>query len=506
MNSFILVIFSSIFLYTSVLEGQENRIITQDNVVLGTMFDEENKAIKGRKITFQESIYKLYVDSLENRSTISLRKTTKNGKRYKFKGSILFYDFIKQRKIWDYPLDYSRSTISYYDQLLVKHKPNKSIGIDLTNGKEMWEVNNLIAYTFPLVNTAIGYKTKAGLKKRFLTVEGIDMTSGDIAWERNIDRTYGWRELIPLSDTMVLINASGIHFVNLKTGEGRSHEEKVGKEKYNFWYGANTLYNINSDVILDTNYIYNATSNALSKFDHQGNLVWLQQLDSEQTSKSFLHFDKDDIIIINLGLVNSSAKGQMAYGSPYIARFTRSDGSMIYKTDIPVEKDFISRFSFRGDVLFLMLKDEILSFDFSRGKIINRILPKEKIKVNFENFVTPYLYLEKSNDQYFQVSNVDTSLTYFLTKDETIYGLDSTLSPKKVYKAENIFLLNKKTNNGNALILGKEDSFIINSEGKPICKLNITYNTFFTKNYLFSYYKNVLKVIDRKILSRYIDE
>ena len=118
MNSFILVIFSSIFLYTSVLEGQENRIITQDNVVLGTMFDEENKAIKGRKITFQESIYKLYVDSLENRSTISLRKTTKNGKRYKFKGSILFYDFIKQRKIWDYSLDYSRSTISLYDKLL----------------------------------------------------------------------------------------------------------------------------------------------------------------------------------------------------------------------------------------------------------------------------------------------------------------------------------------------------------------------------------------------------
>ena len=454
MRIFQTIAFLLLLIIPYLTHSQNDAITFHEKKVVGVDYSTGGDVTASR-IHFDQRIEHTYLDSPAQILTLELRDLTKNKKYYKAKGAVVQYDLEDNKMLWSKDVNYNNTHYAHFNNLMIRTKGKKSICIDTETGQEKWELHNHIAHVFPGSKVAMGYKTQ-GRDDKFLSLQGINLDNGAVIWQRSIDRTFGWREMVNLNDSTVLISSSGIHSVNFKTGKGWSHREEVGKNKNNFWTGRDILTNICSNIALDSISIYFASSNSIASYSMDGSQIWNQPLHTEYTSKSQLFFyGEDQLILVNFGKANSAMRYEKRYGQPYVSIYNRNSGERLKYLSLPGDKDYIRYISMRNDILYLLFEKRMVTIDLKEQRIINSASPGIKLKKEILYPITWMTYYEVEPDSILPLFSIDTTSYFYKCEENVIAGFDSNIQVKKVLSFDKVYVL-----------LGIHDGLFYISNGK----------------------------------------
>lgn len=403
-----------------------------------------NKDVIAKEFVFPERIHDTYIDTVTNCITAQLRGTSKNGKWLNNTGNVVLYD-LKQRKIkWSKKINYQQSGIEQHSNLMIQTIANKSFCLNYDNGENLWEVKNAIYYVEPFQKKGIGYKFSA-FSGATNSLEGIDLTNGKTIWQRKINREYSWNDIFHLNDSTIVIVAAGLHSINVNNGLGWDYNTITGEKDYTttavanaagialgvltgtfvLSTGHNLVRDIVSNVLVDSANIYFASKEKIACLNHNGQMKWNISLPKNLVSKSSI-FIKDSILyMINNGFAFMGYR-QLDYGTPFIAAFDTKTGKQLFLRTINGKKDQINGFEINRDTISLVFKDKVSKYIMHDGSLILEKLFNSETYGELNYFISSQVYV-KTDSIYKSLSLSDTTKQYLYTKSGKTLVLNDKL-------------------------------------------------------------------------------
>jgi hypothetical protein len=440
-----------------------------------------NTEIIAHEYIFSDRIDKTDLDTSGNLLTIQLRGTTKNGKWLDNSGDVMVYDLEGDYIKWFRKINYEQASIDQVGHVMVQTSAGTSYYLDIEDGKSIWEVRNSIYFFDIAQNIGIGYKFKAstGYTNK---LEGIDLTNGNILWTREINRTYGWNSLMYLDDSVLLIAASGLHSVNIKTGKGWDYETVTGEKDYTATIAANaagavlgvltgtyaytTGYNVVRDVVsnvlIDSNYIYFASKEKIACLNKKGIMVWNHDLPEKSVSKSTIFIKNELIFMINKGYAFMGYR-QLDYGDAFIAAFDKYTGRQVYYQTINSKEEQINAFLTDHDSVFLVFKNRIAKHSLTDGSmLLSNSFPVENTG-ELKFFIGDQVYI-KSDSDYVSLVKSDPSSCFVYSGSSKTLVIDRRLEIERQIDYEDLFVFYAEKDNyrflankGNTVVLDKDN-------------------------------------------------
>lgn len=474
-----------------------------------------NKDIIAKEYTFSNYIYKYYIDTISNSISIQTRELNKTKERFKNEGNIYVCNLDSLILKWFNEVDYSKSVISYYNDLILHKSIKNTASLNKETGKNQWVIENNIFYKNAKSKIGFGYNINP-YSGNTQVLEGVDLNNGKPKWYRKIEKNYGINKIYDINDTTVLIVADGLHLLNLKNGKGWDYMAVTGSKDYSSSIaagaagialgvltgtylvptgGADLITDIISNVIIDdsSNY-YFASRHKLVKISKDGIAKWVAVLPEKQTSKSKIILQDSVITIINLGIAYSGYKA-VQYGVPYIAKFNKNNGNQIYFNEIN-EFDYINTEFINDSVLYLTSDYNISKYSNNSGKkLLKETYNNEQFgKLDF--FINNDIYVLKDSISFQTLISTDSAKTKIATENGYIIEFDKNLKITRSWDPNQYYVYYYSYNNYK-ILLNKNKSVIIDSNNIKICELNdITNNIQLLKNKLYDTKDNKLVIID----------
>jgi len=497
-----------IFSYTILLfVSFRNPIYTQentDNTLLIATKDLGNKnlikenlhPIPTIEIKLSEDIYHYHIDTSQNKIYLRTREMNKKKKYYKPHGHITSLNMSTYKLDWQDNINYNKSSADIKNRYMVLHRLSKNVMVDLVTGEDLWEVKNRIYYTFFDKNVAMGYQIK-GIKQKSKTLQGLDMLDGKVIWEREIDRTYGWRQLFSLNDSTLIISGSGIHSLNYKDGQGWSIEQTAGKDKVNLWRGTKRFFNLGSNIVMDTidKTMYQAAEEII-KFNAEGQIIWRKKLVVDEMSKMYLWQDERSLYLLNTGGSEEANLGYSHIGKPYFMSFDKETGHELLKTFINLsKKDYILDVSYDDpENVQVLSKNEVYDLDFLHGTIntkitlLKDIFGKQKRLINANCYILKNDSFVSLNEEFdFGIHNLKEKSLHFLSKDRKFTNLtfDEVYIKRELVKDE-LYLYHSI----------EKKSFIMDGKGNRLAELDILNRALFVNDKIYSNEDDIMRIHD----------
>ena len=382
------IVFSCIMLVCSVIWAQSLINVPNSERTIGknvlTGWD-----VMATEYAFSENIYDSYFDSLSGCVTLQLRGNSKNNKWLNNTGRVVLFDLNEKQIKWTKELDYRSTEIKPHQNFIFQTvATSKSNGLEIETGNINWEIKNILFYAEPSKMRGIGYKFKnfSGITN---TLQGIDLTNGDVLWNRELVREYGWNDVLSLNDSTLIVAASGLHAINLNTGKGWDYYTVTGQKDYTGTIAANAaglalgiltgafvvttghdlVSNIVSNVLMDDAFIYFASREKIACLTDEGVVKWTAPMPKDEISKSTL-FQEDGILyMINNGFAYMNYR-KIDYGSPFIAAFDAESGLQLFFSSIEGKKNQIKGFEIDMDTAFLVFDNKIAKYSLVDGSLI----------------------------------------------------------------------------------------------------------------------------------------
>lgn len=495
------------------------QIVATDSLELAGLNYTTGKEIYARKYEFKNLVYNSEVDSTFNTLTLQLRDIKSNGKYYKNTGQLAVFDLVSKEIKWSFDINYMNTGIEQYDDVLFYNVDYGSTSrIQLTTGKTLWNSKIVIFVTIPNLNIGLGYKYNSFSQQLANNLTAIDLSSGATLWERKIDRSNGWDGIKNLNDTALIIKASGLHHVNLKTGEGWDYELKTGIRDYSKTVGANVaglalglltgsfmvttghdlISNLVSNLPNDSSCMYFASKEYLSCLTHSGKVVWRTELPKE-TSHSNITTDSVNIYLINDGEALYNGRNHI-YGKPYFAVYNKQTGAEQYLSVMDLDKNPLIQFINGEDSVDLIFKDRIVQFSKKTGLQNTKMIDPVQYG-NIEFIVDRYnVYLKK--DSVFQLlGDYDPRAFYLKTNKGKILKLDRYMNIESEKNMDDLCAV-RAGNEKFSVVYHNDKALLLNKQNKAIAELNIGKRFFFYKNSLYGIDKNtILEVETDKIFN-----
>jgi hypothetical protein len=353
-----------------------------------------NVEIKAKEYKFTKRVDAFYVDTLTNMLIVRLRDLTRNGKYLKNNGEIVLFDLTTQEESWRKTIYYDGgSSILQFESFLIQSNSRNNYRLDIKTGKRLWELKNDLYIANSKENIGVGYK-KGILDEESNLLQGIDLSNGEVLWERELDRTFGWDNIGYLNDSTLLISSSGLHVLNLYTGEGWSYSMSTADENYRveiasvigqalgFFSGifvmpmahSEFVSGLHSNVHIDTTDLYYASKEKLVKIDRtNGQEYWSYVLPVDSSSMSTILLRDSLLVMLNRGMANKGSY-KISFGQPYLAAFDAETGENRFISIL--DADPVLGTQIKNEKLYLVFKNKVscyslLTGSFLSGKDIN---------------------------------------------------------------------------------------------------------------------------------------
>jgi outer membrane protein assembly factor BamB len=358
--------FSALFccillIFTTVL-GQKRGIlqVIHEEKTMGKNL-ETDMEITGSEFTFPEIVSDVFFDPETNFATVQItgRKNTK---------TILQYDIKNQIILWNKKIDSKVNELLKFDSLLILNDYNDSYVINQHTGEYLSKILSYISFANPKhkIGIAYMYNTMDGCYTNELL--GIDLMTGRLNWKKKISKDYGWDERFYLNDSTLIVAASGLHLINILTGEGWSYHTQTGiggtvanpntvvagvvagaavgtiigaltgvfivPIPVGYATTSNIIKGISSNALVDNGFIYHASREQIVKLDNEtGKIVWRYMLPKDMASKSSIFIDEKMVFLVNFGYAVQYNQ-QKKFGKPFIAAFDKKTGENKYFSTI----------------------------------------------------------------------------------------------------------------------------------------------------------------------------
>ncbi len=399
MKKFSISIILSLFALTATAQYTNERVVGR-NLLSGAQ-------IMAKEHLFFERIHDYYVDATTNCITLQMRGT--DGKWLNWKGNIVVYDLVNNEEKWRRKINYQGQSVTQSDNHIIFSR-GRSYYLDAETGEEKWKTKNPIFYINSSTNIAFAHNHKRNL------LQGIDLANGKVLWDRKIKQDYGWNDIMFLNDSTALIAAAGLHTVNLKDGTGWDYNAVTGQKDYSRVAGANLagvaaglltgkfvitlghdmIRDLVSNTLISDERIYFADSERLSCFDYDGNNKWSIVFGKDVVSHSEIFLKGDVIYMVNLGYAFMRDR-QLDYGIPFIAAYNKDTGERVFVTGIGEMKSPIKSWTTTEDSILLLFEDNIANYSLTDGSVVLMRLFDENEFGQLIDFVTAFDYVKKDS-------------------------------------------------------------------------------------------------------------
>ena len=499
-----------LFFLTAVASAQ---IVTTDLLELAGLDYTNGKEIYARKYEFKNLIFNSEVDSTFNTLTLQLRDIKSNGKYYKNTGQLAVFDLVSKEIKWSFDINYMNAGIEQYDDVLFYNVGLGSTSrIQLTTGNTLWNSKVVIFATIPNLNIGLGYKYNSFSQQFANNLTAIDLNSGATLWERKIDRSNGWDGIKNLNDTALIIKASGLHHVNIITGEGWDYDLKTGIRDYSKTVGANVagialglltgsfmvttghdlISNLVSNLPNDSTCMYFASKDYLSCLTQSGKVLWRTEL-SKETSHSNILMDSVNVYLINDGEALYNGKSHN-YGKPYFAAYNKLTGAEQYLSIMDIDKNPVIRFINGEDSVDLIFKDRIVQFSKKTGLQKTKMI--DPVQYGSIEFVVDRYTVYLKKDSVFQaLCDYDPRAFYLKTNKGKVLKLDRYMNIESEINMADLCAV-RAGNEKLSVVYHNDKALVLNEKNKAIAELNIGKRLFFYKNSLYGIDKNTITEIE----------
>jgi outer membrane protein assembly factor BamB len=493
--------------------GQTDLLVLHNEKVVGKNLI-DNTDIQGIEFTFPERIHETYLDTTNGFLTAQLRGLSKNGKWLDNTGVIVQYDLKNRMLLWNKKISYQYSSFQQFSNTMILTAGNKSSCLDVRTGSEIWEVKNNIYFVDPTDHIGIGYRFKSstGYSNE---LEGIDLNNGHVIWKREINREYGWNDVFYTNDSTMIVVASGLHSVNIHSGQGWDYHTITGKKDYTGTVAANAagaalgiltgtfvmstghdlVRDLVSNCLVDSISIYFASKEQLVKIDkHSGELVWMFPFPDGLASKSSI-FMKDSIVfMVNKGMAFMGYR-QLDFGRPFFAAFNKQTGKQIFLSLIIADEDPILSYQIKNKEIFLVFKSRIAKHSMETGDLmVEKDLPVDNVG-ELKYFVGDQVFITDQDGDLLSLSQSDSTSVFVFTSEGKTLCLDSDLTLTKAidYADLSINYLNTK----NCRFIAKDNkTLILSNSGQKIAEIEASSDSVLIGNVLYSTQGNRFCAID----------
>jgi hypothetical protein len=497
--------------------------------------------IKGTEFVFPDKIHELFFEPETNFATVQL-KGKKNS------GNILQYDLKNKVILWSKPIYYDTDELLKFDNLLILNEYNEASVIDNHTGEKLSKVMNYIYFANPKYNIGFAYLyLPSGDGYYTNDFMGIDLVKRKLLWKRNINRKYGWNDYFYLNDSTLMVVASGLHTINIKTGEGWDYSTVTGEGEANqdlgmaFGFfggmiggllgavigaaignavdGGGITRDLVSNTLMSGAFIYFASKEKLVKIhEESGNIVWENSFPKDLASKSSLFMDDSVVYMVNYGYAIQNNR-KVNYGKTFISAFDKLTGKekyfsktnneelqtkekYLFKTN--KENDPIIDYKQIDNEIYLLFPNLIAKYSLETGNLISeKIFPQKDID-RFTNFADDKVFLlakyPNSDLQYFfNLSQITSTELHIHTNQEKIVSIDSELNVTNTIGYYS-FGINSLCSSNYKFITKDDKTFVIDYQGLIIAELDVTSNAFIIGNTIYEKRENSFIAISLKNL------
>ncbi len=496
----IYLVLLTLFSIHSFSQKNDFEVLSSEKVVGKNLFT--SSEIKGVEYIFPNRIHEIYLDTTSGFLTVQLRKLSKNGKWLNNKGHILLYDLNEKKLKWSKKIAYQLNSLKQFNNTMILTSSNNSYYLDINTGNKLWKVKNNIYHVDPFYNIGMGYKYKS-LTGYSNELEGINLTNGKAIWKKTLNKEYGWNDIFYINDSTLLVVAAGLHLINIKNGVGWDYNTITGKKDYSATIatnvagaalgvltgtfvtstGHNLVYDVVSNVIIDSLNIYFSSAEQLAKINKKsGEIIWKHPFPKKTASKSIIFEDDKLIYMINKGYAFMRYR-QLNFGKPFIAAFEKETGKQKYLSLINTKDNPILQFKVVDKEIYLVFKNRIAKYSQKTGNLINEktFLSEKFGELKF--FLGNQVFITNKNEEFISLTQSDTTKIYVFTSKREVLIIDNQLNVKKSidYKDLNSYYLKVE----NYKFIAKDNlTWIIDNEGKKIAELNMSSNSFLIGNTL----------------------
>ena len=472
------------------------------------------KEIVAKEYVFPKRIHNIYVDTLSGYITIKLRKLSKNGKVLDISGVVLVFDPLTKTVKWDKKMEFTSTDIQPYQNFMTETSGNKLIALNIENGDKRWTIKNDLYYIDQQQNIGIGYKY-LGLTGNLHTLEGINLSTGETLWEKELNRSYGWNKIMTLNDSTLLIAASGLHTLNLNTGSGWDYTTVTGKKDYTETIaknavgvtlgvltgtfittsGNNLVRDVVSNVILDSSYLYIASKETVSKLHKDsGQLLWTHPLSEDLTSTSFLVLRDQMLCMVNTGYAYMGGK-RIDFGRPFLLGLDPETGDQRYTTLISEVNDPINDVKIEHDTVVITFKNRITKYNLRDGtELLSKPINTEDLG-ELRSFAGDRLYTKIDDTSFRPLQLVDTTTYYIHTTGSKILAIDTHFNVTQVFDYDQLYYQYGQLNPFKLLVKDGQ-TFLLDEQNNERAILNISHHTLSNGSTLYNYNDQSLRIID----------
>ncbi len=471
--------------------------------------------IKGIRYDFPERIHKTFLDTTSGLLTVQLRGLRKE-KWLNNKGNILQYDLLNNTLLWSKKIMYQVSSLQQFSNTMIFTRANKSYCLDIRTGEELWEVKNNIYHVDPMDNIGIGYrfKTATGYTNQ---LEGIDLSTGNVLWEKELNREYGWNQVFYTNDSTLMVVAAGLHALNIFSGQGWDYNTITGKKDYTTTVAANAagvalglltgtfvtstghdlVREVVSNVLVDSAFLYFSSKEQLAKIDKQnGELLWKYPFPKDVPSKSAIFMNDSALFMINKGYAFMGNR-TLDFGKPFIAAFDKLSGQQVYFSFIDETGGPILGFKLINQQLFLVFKNKIAQYSQATGdRIREKAFPDQDFG-DFRYFVGDQAFITNPTGDLVNLNQSDTTKLFVYTTQGKTLALDHELNVSDTIDYEDLSIYYLRTKDFKFIEKDKH-TLIVDNEGKSVAEVEVTSDAFLIGETLYDKSDNSFFVIDLK--------
>ncbi|MCE6992014.1 PQQ-binding-like beta-propeller repeat protein [Dyadobacter sp. CY323] len=409
-----------------------------------------NTPIMAREYQFDLPVFRFYPAPNHQMLTVQVRKKTASTGLWKSTGRLTVADPGTGQIKWQKKLNYTGTVVQQLDNVIFEQKGNKLSRLNAIDGKTIWNRATTAYRLFPEFDLALCYDTPT---TGFTTLYGINTSTGQSIWKRDISGEYGWQNTDMIADSTLMVVAQGLHTLDVRDGTGWdinrvSHAKKTDMAKVGLAilggaagaamgymmipYGTFSDYylNISSNILYDGDEFYFAAKDKISRHTLDGKALWKTDLDQKKTSKSHLFKEGNTIYMLNSGYALKYGR-PAALGNPYVVAFDAESGTQLFLKEWEERKNFVSDYLIEGNELYLLYQDRVDIQRFSPEGLQQKYIARIDQDAKMSSFVTDEIFM-KQDSSYSQTSLDRDHFYIFSEKGELFRFSNDFESSEKV--------------------------------------------------------------------------
>lgn len=462
-----------------------------------------------------ERIYSVYLDSITGYLMFQIRGTNKKETYWNTTGSLVQYDAQRQQVLWTRSMNYLNNYLFQVRSHILLNKANNSACLDPWTGETRWVKKAQVVTLDSACKVGVGMKENVEFAQT-TCVYGIDLSSGEELWKRYIPFEYGQKPFFTVDDSTVIFVSAGLHQLNLHTGAGWSYGNSWAAPgesnqpahtrdlkrfpSQTFYVSTNkvNVWGIHSNLFRDSLGYYFVHKATIVRLSNDGHVLWKNQMDEWNISETKIVLDTANVYVINDGMGHDGYV-HVRTGKPFLAKFRRSDGELVYENMFKKAKGPLRDFFFRDSVFYGLFSDRIQAYSYETGNFLFELPYKNNEGNTLQYFISEAAWAKQ--DRLFKTLHQTDSLhLYAYTDKGKIVRTDPKLQAFTEF-TDSLYSSNL-IHEDFSVIVRNGNSYLVDSTGNIYGSLKLSYKAMFYKNIVIDTQLNKFYILDLEALKK----